>query len=144
MALSGKGAPRIDGGMLLAQIAKMGEIGVDGRGGRTRLALSEQDRTARDTLVEWMGEIGLSVRVDGIGNIFGLLETDAGGSFDGALMIGSHIDTVISAGAYDGVYGVLAGDWPLRGPSGVQAEGLPVPWQWLPSPTRRGSVSSPT
>ena len=50
-------------------------------------------------------EAGLEIAVDRIGNIFGIWN-----AADAApVMIGSHIDTVIDAGIYDGCYGVLAG-----------------------------------
>ena len=60
-----------------------------------------------------MKELGLDVRVDKIGNIFGIL-AGAKGGLENALMMGSHIDTVINAGPYDGCYGVLSGLAVLR------------------------------
>jgi N-carbamoyl-L-amino-acid hydrolase len=72
----------------------------------TRLALSDEDKAGRDLLVGWMREAGLAVTVDAIGNIFGFWGTDACAE---PIMIGSHIDTVIDAGIYDGCYGVLSG-----------------------------------
>ena len=54
-----------------------------------------------------MRDAGLEVMVDRIGNLFGVLKV---GAEDAApLMLGSHIDTVIDAGIYDGCYGVLGG-----------------------------------
>ncbi|TGR60655.1 M20/M25/M40 family metallo-hydrolase, partial [Mesorhizobium sp. M2D.F.Ca.ET.223.01.1.1] len=45
---------------------------------------------------------------DRIGNIFGIWKTGANEG-EAPVMLGSHIDTVIDAGIYDGCYGVLAG-----------------------------------
>jgi N-carbamoyl-L-amino-acid hydrolase len=75
-------------------------------GGNCRLALSEEDRAGRDLLVRWMRELGLTVTIDAIGNIFGVR-----GSRENLppVMFGSHIDTVGTGGRYDGLYGVLAG-----------------------------------
>lgn len=98
----------IDGTSLLQQIERLGEIGREPDGGRTRLALSDQDKCARDQLVHWMKELELDVKIDPIGNIFGILYGEGESCADG-LMIGSHIDTVINAGPFDGVYGVLSG-----------------------------------
>ncbi|WP_349654928.1 hypothetical protein [Neobacillus sp. 114] len=42
--------------------------------GTTRLAYSEEDLQARNYIKEIMKEYGLSVREDGLGNIFGKLE----------------------------------------------------------------------
>ena len=58
-------------------------------------------------LTDWMCALGMDVRVDAIGNIRGLY---AGESEEGPrLLIGSHLDTVPNAGAYDGVLGVVLG-----------------------------------
>ncbi|PKL03051.1 MAG: Zn-dependent hydrolase [Synergistetes bacterium HGW-Synergistetes-2] len=98
----------IDGALFFKQIELLGEIGTDPSGGRTRLALSDQDKCARDLLVQWMKELELDVKIDPVGNIFGILYEEDESCAD-ALMIGSHIDTVINAGPLDGVYGVLSG-----------------------------------
>jgi N-carbamoyl-L-amino-acid hydrolase len=93
---------------LLEQITALGEIGRDEGGKRTRLAASDADKAGRDALVAWMEEAGLQVVVDRIGNVFGIWETPENKG-QAPLMIGSHIDTVINAGQYDGCYGVIAG-----------------------------------
>ncbi|MFA5868402.1 MAG: M20 family metallo-hydrolase [Candidatus Bathyarchaeia archaeon] len=92
---------------LTDSIAEMGRIGRrPGLRGVTRLALSEEDGEARDLLVHWMKNEGLRVSIDSIGNVFGVRE----GSDPGLrpVIMGSHIDTVIDAGVYDGAYGVLS------------------------------------
>ena len=97
----------IDATTLLHQLNALGAIGLDGSGGRTRLAASDADKAGRDTLVAWMHDLNLVVSIDQIGNIIGLW---TGQDVTLApIMLGSHIDTVIHAGAYDGCYGVLAG-----------------------------------
>lgn len=97
----------IDGNLLLAQLGHLGTIGQDGSGGRTRLAATLADKAGRDQLVVWMHDLALEVRVDTIGNIYGILP--GRDRHAPVLMLGSHIDTVINAGMYDGCYGVLAG-----------------------------------
>src|SRR5690625_7897660 len=54
-----------------------------------------------------MRAYGLSVREDGLGNIFGKLE----GTLPNApsVLVGSHYDSVPHGGNYDGVAGVIAG-----------------------------------
>ena len=97
----------IDAGRLLGRLRALGDIGRDGEGRLTRLAASEEDRQGRDRVALWMREAGLEVMVDRVGNLFGLWRT---GEADAApLMLGSHIDTVINAGIYDGCLGVLSG-----------------------------------
>ncbi|UHC17496.1 Zn-dependent hydrolase [Methylobacterium currus] len=97
----------IDAARFLGRLAALAEIGRDGQGRRTRLAASDADRAGRDLVTGWMREAGLDVRVDRIGNLIGLWDPSGTGS--GPVMMGSHIDTVIDAGAYDGCTGVLAG-----------------------------------
>lgn len=100
----------VDVPLLLQQIRELGAIGHDAAvGGRTRIALTDDEKAGRDQLVRWMRELDLAVRIDQVGNIFGILPaaTPQGGARP--LMMGSHIDTVRNAGALDGCYGVLAG-----------------------------------
>ncbi|WP_261507218.1 Zn-dependent hydrolase [Burkholderia multivorans] len=101
---------QLDGAVLLRQLRELGEIGADRElGGRTRIALTDDERAGRDRVVAWMRELDLDVRIDRIGNIFGTLHADPAAAGRQPLMIGSHIDTVKNAGALDGCYGVLAG-----------------------------------
>jgi N-carbamoyl-L-amino-acid hydrolase len=91
---------------LMARLAANAALGAIDGGGLCRLALTDADRVGRDQLVAWMRELGLEVRIDRIGNVFGV----RAGRRDGApVMVGSHIDTVATGGRYDGHYGVMAG-----------------------------------
>lgn len=100
----------LDGAVLIRQLRELGEIGADAHaGGRTRIALTDDERAGRDLVVQWMRELELDVRIDRIGNIFGTLRAASDDGTQRPLMMGSHIDTVKNAGALDGCYGVLAG-----------------------------------
>ncbi|WP_336168604.1 Zn-dependent hydrolase [Ensifer sp. MJa1] len=97
----------INADRLLTRIRDLGDIGRDPHGQLTRLAASDNDRAGRDCLLGWLKAAGLDVVVDRIGNIFGIWRDEH--NVDAApVMLGSHIDTVINAGVYDGCYGVLA------------------------------------
>lgn len=98
----------VNGTRLMERIRELGEIGKDAEGRRTRLAASDTEKEGRDKVVGWMKEAGLKVVVDRIGNIFGIWETEENKD-QKPLMIGSHIDTVINAGQYDGCLGVIGG-----------------------------------
>jgi N-carbamoyl-L-amino-acid hydrolase len=87
-------------------IHELGRIGETPRGGLTRLALSDDDKRARDQMVAWMREARLRVRVDQMGNIFG---ERAGADALPPVMVGSHVDSVPTGGKYDGQLGVLCG-----------------------------------
>ena len=97
----------VNGERLLARINELGAIGKDAEGRRTRLAASDTEKQGRDLVSKWMKEAGLEVVVDRIGNIFGIWETPENKD-QAPLMIGSHIDTVINAGQYDGCLGVIS------------------------------------
>lgn len=75
--------------------------------GTTRLTYTQEDLLARQYIKGKMKEAGLTVREDGLGNIFGKLE----GSLKDApsVLIGSHFDSVPNGGSYDGPAGVVAG-----------------------------------
>ena len=74
----------------------------------TRTFLSHPMRNVHDDLSAWMSQAGMQVGVDAVGNLRGILY--AGTSPDAPrLFIGSHLDTVPRAGAFDGVLGVVMG-----------------------------------
>ncbi|GGA36592.1 Zn-dependent hydrolase [Psychrobacillus lasiicapitis] len=98
----------INSNRLLDRLQELGQMGVDNDKKRTRLAASDTDKAGRDLLVIWMKEAGLEVEIDRIGNILGVWY-GAENRKKAPLLLGSHIDTVINAGMYDGCYGVLAG-----------------------------------
>ncbi len=95
---------RINADRLHESLRQLAQIGATPGGGVTRLALSSEDRAARDLLRRWMAETGLRVRVDDFGNITG---RRAGSESGAAVLMASHIDTVRCGGRYDGAYGVL-------------------------------------
>ncbi len=97
---------RINPDRLMGRLDRLAEIGRTDDGSCCRLALTDEDRAGRDLVSGWMRELGLEVKVDRIGNIFGLRR----GTEDGPpVMTGSHIDTVRTGGKYDGNFGVLSG-----------------------------------
>ena len=93
---------------LLKRIQELGQTGRNEEGKLTRLAASSADKLGRDLVVDWMKDAGLEIKIDRIGNIFGVWQS-AENKDQAPIMVGSHIDTVINAGIYDGCYGVLAG-----------------------------------
>ncbi|RAL26209.1 allantoate amidohydrolase [Thermoflavimicrobium daqui] len=75
--------------------------------GVTRLSFSEESEQVNQLVSEWMQEAGMSVRRDAVNNLIGRYEgTDPTAP---VLLIGSHLDTVIEAGKYDGILGVITG-----------------------------------
>lgn len=74
-------------------------------GQTTRTFLSPETRQAYTLVAGWMRGAGLRVWTDAIGNLRGVL----GPEDAPRLVIGSHLDTVINAGAFDGPLGVVMG-----------------------------------
>jgi len=85
----------------LAELATVTDI----PGQLTRLFLSPAHRRAIRLIEGWMADAGLDTHIDAIGNLVGRTKNSAGKP---TLLLGSHIDTVRDAGAYDGNFGVLA------------------------------------
>ena len=80
--------------------------------GVNRLTLTDDDAKGRRLVMQWMSDAGLEVRVDPIGNVFARRHgTDPSAA---PVLMGSHIDSVATAGAFDGCLGVLGGLEVLR------------------------------
>lgn len=73
----------------------------------TRLAFTQEDISARDYVIELCKKYDLTVKIDPIGNLF----IRRKGVEDNlpAVAFGSHIDTVVNAGKFDGTLGTIAG-----------------------------------
>lgn len=93
---------------LLRRIQELGRVGRTADGALSRIAASDADKAARDLVVEWMQNTSISVEIDAIGNIFGTWKADSDVADLEPVMVGSHLDTVVDGGIYDGSYGVLA------------------------------------
>ena len=102
---------RINADRLHKSIADLARIGATPAGGVTRLALTDEDRAARHRLLDWISDLGLPPQIDDLGNIWAVRP---GRSERPPILMGSHIDTVIQGGRYDGALGVLAGLEVLR------------------------------
>jgi len=73
----------------------------------TRTLGTEAFIKGRTLVAHWMQQAGLETRIDAIGNIRGRLASNKKDAK--TLVIGSHIDTVVNAGKFDGPLGVLMG-----------------------------------
>jgi beta-ureidopropionase / N-carbamoyl-L-amino-acid hydrolase len=73
----------------------------------TRTAFSERHGQGREFLAGRMRELGLVTSIDAAGNLIGRREGTEPSA--GTIMIGSHSDTVVGGGRFDGIAGVIAG-----------------------------------
>lgn len=78
--------------------------------GVTRLLYTKEWCAAQQYISKTMAGLGLDVRIDRVGNVYGRLAgtADGGEAGDKVILTGSHIDTVRCGGKYDGAYGVAA------------------------------------
>ncbi len=83
----------------------IGRIGIGDRGAVTRLVFSVKELRSRQVLIHLMRRAGLKIHIDAIGNIFGRYAGTDGRA--PAVLAGSHLDTVIHGGKYDGPVGVI-------------------------------------
>lgn len=73
--------------------------------GVTRLPFTDEAKKAVEYLKNAMDNIGLKTRIDESGAIIGRLE----GKKKETIIVGSHYDSVVYGGAFDGIAGVICG-----------------------------------
>lgn len=98
----------INAARLLGRIARFATIGHTEGHGVTRPGFSVADLEARSALIREARDAGLSTAVDAAGNLLIRLDERAPDLPRPALLLGSHLDTVVDGGRLDGTYGVLA------------------------------------
>lgn len=94
-------------------------IGATGSGGVTRLGYTGEEDQMHRTLARLAASQGLGVRTDSVGNTFVYARES-----ERRALIGSHLDSVVEGGRYDGVAGVIAGLMVL---SWLRRDGLSLP-----------------
>ncbi|WP_193127937.1 allantoate amidohydrolase [Gulosibacter sediminis] len=90
---------------LLAELAEIGRDPV--RGGYSRPGLGEAERELRSWFIEQATRRGLEVELDRNGIVWAWW-LPASGDRAGAVITGSHLDSVPGGGAYDGPLGVVS------------------------------------
>ncbi|XP_026665818.2 allantoate deiminase 2 isoform X1 [Phoenix dactylifera] len=88
----------------VSRINQLGKIS-DADGYLERTFLSPGSIRATDLIMSWMQDAGLKTWVDQMGNLHG--RTNAINATAETLLIGSHLDTVVDAGKYDGSLGIV-------------------------------------
>lgn len=108
----------------LSDFHHVATIGATPNNGVDRQAATAADARTRDWFAAWVNDAGWELRVDGIGNMFGLLEWTPGAPY---VLIGSHLDSQPLGGRFDGAYGVIAALHAARRIDAGIAEGAEVP-----------------
>ncbi|OKL37479.1 Zn-dependent hydrolase [Domibacillus mangrovi] len=92
---------------LWRRLHELSQFGKQTSGGVTRFSFTKEERQAKDLVMTYMKEAGMTVREDAAGNVIGRKEGTK--EVVPAVLIGSHIDSVPEGGVFDGPLGVLAG-----------------------------------
>jgi N-carbamoyl-L-amino-acid hydrolase len=109
-------APAIDAARVIAELRELAARTADDRGAQ-RLCWSPVWRQARAYLGELLAELALQPEVDEAGNLWARLEGADPGA--GAVVVGSHVDSVPDGGWLDGALGVFAAIGALRAWAGA-------------------------
>ena len=96
--------PSVDAGRVEAGLRELSGVVEPDLPGWTRTALGPVDREGREIVRRWMVDAGLETALDGAGNVVGRLRGTGSGR---SLMVGSHTDTVVGGGRFDGIVGVV-------------------------------------
>jgi len=98
--------PRANADRMESRINALSVFGENDDGGVDRVAYSDADLQARNWVMSQMRNLGLeNVRIDAGGNILG---RRPGTSLEAKpIMFGSHVDSVLGGGNYDGQVGVV-------------------------------------
>lgn len=101
----------IDPDLVENYIMTWAEFGGFGDSGVCRTVYSPEWVGAQDQYARWCEEAGLGVKRDAVGSVWGVLEGTEGGK---VIASGSHVDSQISGGRYDGALGALSALIALR------------------------------
>jgi allantoate deiminase len=110
------------GNSILERADILGRISED-TGRITRTFLTAQHRRAGEQIIAWMQEAGMEAGFDAIGNVVGRYA--AAGPDAPVVMTGSHMDSVVNAGKYDGLFGILTA---IACAHSLHARGIRLPY----------------
>src|SRR3989338_4073826 len=115
---------KINSARLIRDFNTVSRIGIGEHGSVTRLVFAVKELRARQLLIHLMPQAGLEIQIDRNGNIFG--RHDGANAKAPAVLVGSHLDTVVQGGKFDGAMGVIGALEAVRTLK-EQAVALPCP-----------------
>ena len=96
----------ISGERIARRLGDLSKIGLTAHHGVSRVGFSPLEQQAKELVMKWMREAGMTVTQDGAGNVVGRI---AGVNKDAdSIASGSHVDSVPEGGHFDGPLGVIA------------------------------------
>jgi beta-ureidopropionase / N-carbamoyl-L-amino-acid hydrolase len=109
------------GDAIMAMAEELASLSEDS-GALTCSYLTPTHRATADRIRDFMMAAGLATHVDAVGNVVGVM---AGGPNPKRVLTGSHYDTVINAGKYDGRLGILL---PIAVAGSLRRSGMKLPY----------------
>jgi allantoate deiminase len=109
-------------GSVMQRLDDLAEIS-ESPDGLTRRYLTAEHASANQRVGEWMRQAGMTTRIDEAGNIIGRYESSEADA--PTLLVGSHLDSIINAGRYDGMLGVVL---PIQCLAAFHAQGRRFPY----------------
>lgn len=101
----------LDARLIERWILELARFGASGATGVRRLVYTPEWCAAADQYARWCAESGLDLRRDAVGNVWGVLRGREAGA---SIVSGSHLDSQVSGGRYDGALGALSALLALR------------------------------
>ncbi|MBR5516378.1 MAG: M20/M25/M40 family metallo-hydrolase, partial [Firmicutes bacterium] len=95
---------KCNGDRVREQLCELADLS-RGPEGINRLAYSENFWESNKYIAKIMEEAGMTVKMNAVGNVVGTYK----GKKDNRIVVGSHIDSVVNGGMYDGCVGVISG-----------------------------------
>jgi allantoate deiminase len=92
---------------VLERLKWLAEYGKDNQNGITRLVYSDPWLQAQNNLKNWLIQEGFAVDIDPVGNL--LASVKGSNRPTEVVLTGSHLDSVVNGGIYDGQYGIIGG-----------------------------------
>ena len=109
------------------------DIGVTETGGVTRLGYTKEEDDMHEVFTGLARELGFDIHTDEVGNTFVANSADD----EDYYLIGSHLDSVVDGGRYDGVAGVLAGIMVMRW---AKQDGIAIPMRTVASGVKNPAI----
>lgn len=96
----------ISGERIAKRLGELSKIGMTSLNGVSRVGFSPLEQQAKELVMKWMREAGMTVTQDGAGNVVG--RVDGLNKYADSIASGSHVDSVPEGGHFDGPLGVIA------------------------------------
>ena len=96
----------VSGERIAKRLGYLSKIGLTSQHGVSRVGFSPLEQQAKELVMKWIKDAGMSVTQDGAGNVIGRIAGQDNNA--DSIASGSHVDSVPEGGHFDGPLGVIA------------------------------------